>query len=113
YTYDEITALLYRALVPYAPVGTPLDIVDEKHLNEAGRWLPLKVGDKQFKAPKLPVSMSQSEDFVVRHQAACLGEHTEAILAEIGYTAAEIAALKADKVVLRSNKMLDIDSASD
>ncbi|MES2563451.1 MAG: CaiB/BaiF CoA-transferase family protein [Pseudomonadota bacterium] len=113
FTYDEITALLYRALVPYAPVGTPLDIIDEKHLNEAGRWLPLKVGDKLFKAPKLPVSMSQSEDFAVRHQAACLGEHTESILAEIGYSETEIAALKAEKVVLRSNKMLNIDSASD
>jgi crotonobetainyl-CoA:carnitine CoA-transferase CaiB-like acyl-CoA transferase len=113
YTYDEITALLYRALVPYAPVGTPLDIVDDRHLNEAERWLPLKFGDRKLKVPKLPVSMSQSEDFVVRHQAACLGEHTETILAEIGYTEAEIAALKAEKVVLRSNKMLDIDSATD
>ena len=111
YTYDEITEKLYKALVPYAPVGTPLDILDEKHLAEAARWLPLKIGDKTFKVPKLPVSMSETEDFGVREQPACLGEHTDAILAEIGYSADEIEALKAEKVVLRSGKMLNIDSA--
>jgi crotonobetainyl-CoA:carnitine CoA-transferase CaiB-like acyl-CoA transferase len=109
-TYDDITQRLYKALVPYAPVGTPLDLVGEKHLDEADRWLPLKVGDKVFKAPKLPVSMQETEDFDVRQQPACLGEHTDAILGELGYSADEIAALKADKVVLKSEKMLNIDA---
>ena len=111
YTYDEITERLYRALVPYAPVGTPLDIIDEKHLNEGQRWLPLKIGDRNFKVPKLPLSMGRTRDFEVREQAACLGEHTDSILAELGYTGTEIEALKADKVVRRSNRMLNIDSA--
>ena len=111
YTYDEITELLYKALVPYAPVGTPLDIIDEKHLNEGQRWLPLKIGDRNFKVPKLPLSMGRTRDFEVREQAACLGEHTDSILAELGYTGTEIEALKTDKVVRRSNRMLNIDSA--
>ena len=29
-TYDEIAERLYKALVPYAPVNTPLDLVDEQ-----------------------------------------------------------------------------------
>jgi len=110
YTYDEITERLYKALVPYAPVGTPLDLVNEKHLNEAKRWLPLKIGDANFKAPKLPLAMLRTRDFEVREQPACLGEHTDSILEDLGYTAAEIKALKEEKVVLRSNKMLNIDS---
>ena len=110
YTYDEITARLYKALVPYAPVGTPLDLVDEKHLNEAQRWLPLKIGDKDFKVPKLPLTMGRTREFEVREQPACLGEHTDSILEELGYTRAEIEALKSDNVVLRSNRMLNIDS---
>jgi crotonobetainyl-CoA:carnitine CoA-transferase CaiB-like acyl-CoA transferase len=108
-TYEDITARLYKALVPYAPVGTPLDLIDEKHLNEASRWLPLKIGDKDFKVPKLPISMGRTQEFEVRQQPACLGEHTDAILEELGYTRADVEALKAEKIVLRSKQMLNID----
>ena len=109
YTYDEITDKLYKALVPYAPVGTPLDLIDEKHLDRGQRWLPLKIGDKTLKVPKLPVSMKDTEDFGVREQPACLGEHTDTILMELGYTGAEIEALKADRVVLKTNQMLNTE----
>ncbi len=109
YTYDEITALLYKALVPYAPVGTPLYILQDKHMREGNRWLPLKVGDKEFKVPKLPISLSETPDFEVRAQAGSLGAQTDSILADIGYSAAEIDALKAQKVVLRSDRTLNTD----
>lgn len=108
-SYDDITARLYKALVPYAPVGTPLDIVKERHLDEGRYWLPLKVGDKTLKAAKLPLAMLESRDFEVREQPAFLGEHTDVILGELGYTSDEIAALKDGKVVRRSSKMLNID----
>jgi crotonobetainyl-CoA:carnitine CoA-transferase CaiB-like acyl-CoA transferase len=110
YTYDEITALLYKALVPYAPVGTPLDILDDRQMSEGKRWLPLKIGDKDLKVPKLPFSMGRTSEFEVRHQPACLGEHTDGILEELGYTAEDIARFKTEKTVLRSNRMLNIDS---
>lgn len=112
-SYDDITARLYKALVPYAPVGTPLELTNERHLNEAGRWLTLKVGDKQFKTPKLPIAMRGTRDFELAHQPACLGEHTDAILETLGYGANDIAALKAEGVVLRSNRMLNIDSGGE
>lgn len=108
-SYDDITARLYKALVPYAPVGTPLDIVNERHLEEGQYWLPLKVGDKTLKAAKLPLAMLESRDFEIREQPAYLGEHTDVILGELGYTNDEIAALKTSKVVRRSGKMLNID----
>ena len=49
--------------------------------------------------------------FTVREHPACLGGHTETILAELGYTAGEIGALKAEGTVLRSNRMLHTDRA--
>lgn len=106
YTYDEITAKLHQRLVPYAPVNTPKGLLDEKHLNEADRWMRLAVPGHDLKVPKLPIELRSTEDFGVRHQPAALGEHTDAILAELGYSAADIERLKADKVVLRSDRML-------
>ena len=108
-TYDDITERLYKALVPYAPVGTPLDILDDRQMNEGKRWLPLKIGDKEFKVPKLPISMAGTRDFEMREQAGTLGAHTDSILAELGYSAADIEALKAQKVVRRSDRMLNTD----
>jgi crotonobetainyl-CoA:carnitine CoA-transferase CaiB-like acyl-CoA transferase len=108
-TYDDITQRLYKALVPYAPVGKPLDVVEDRQMNEGERWLPLRIGDKAFKVPKLPLSLGGTRDFEVREQAGTLGAHTDAILAELGYSAADIDELKARKVVLRSDRMLNID----
>jgi crotonobetainyl-CoA:carnitine CoA-transferase CaiB-like acyl-CoA transferase len=108
-SYDEITARLYESLVPYAPVGTPLDLVNERHMNEGQHWLHLKVGDKSLKVPKLPFALGGTRDFEVRHQPANLGEDSESILSELGYSAAEIEALKGEKIIKRTNKMLNID----
>ena len=81
--YDEVAERLYKALVPFSPVNTPLDLINEKQMNEGNRWMNLKVGDKQFKLPKLPISMGQTADFAVREQPGNLGEHTDAILAAL------------------------------
>ena len=108
-TYDEIAERLYKALVPYAPVNTPLDLVEERHMNEGQRWMHVKVGDKNFKLPKLPFDMAGTADFEVREQPGCLGEHTDAILAGLGYSEREIQALKSERVVLRSDQMLNTE----
>ncbi len=109
FSYDEIAARLYKALVPYSPVNTPLDLIDEKHLNEGHRWLCLEVGGRKFKLPKLPIAMGRTADFAVREQPGCLGEHTDSILATLGYSAQEIETLKSEQVVLRSDQMLNIE----
>ena len=109
FTYDEIAARLYKVLVPYSPVNTPLDLIEEKHLNEAQRWMHLTVGDKRIKLPKLPIAMGRTAEFEVREQPGCLGEHTDSILATLGYSAQEIQALKSAQVVLRSDQMLNIE----
>ncbi len=113
YTYDEIAALLYKALVPYSPVNTPLDLINERQMDEGGHWMNLKVGDKKFKLPKLPITMGQTADFEVREQPGNLGEHTDAILASLGYSAGDIQKLKSEEIVLRSDKMLNTEVRGD
>jgi crotonobetainyl-CoA:carnitine CoA-transferase CaiB-like acyl-CoA transferase len=107
--YDDISQRLYKVLVPYAPVNTPLDLLDEKQMNEGKRWMHLKVGDKQFKLPKLPIDMARTADFETRESPGSLGKHTDSILATLGYSDQEIQVLKAEHVVLRSDRMLNTE----
>ena len=44
--YDDIAERLYKALVPFSPVNTPLDLVNEKHMNE-GRPLDASESRRQ------------------------------------------------------------------
>jgi crotonobetainyl-CoA:carnitine CoA-transferase CaiB-like acyl-CoA transferase len=59
---------------------------------------------------KIPIAMGRTSEFEVRDQPGCLGEHTDAILASLGYSEQEIAALKTQRVALRSDRMLNIES---
>lgn len=112
FTYDEIAGRLYRVLVPFSPVNTPLDLIDERHLNEGRGWMHVNVGDQHFKVPKLPLEMGTTTAFEVREQPGCLGEHTDSILAALGYSEQEIQALKSERVVLRSDRMLNTEAVS-
>jgi crotonobetainyl-CoA:carnitine CoA-transferase CaiB-like acyl-CoA transferase len=69
----------------------------------------LNVGDQQLKLPKLPIAMGRTAEFAVREQPGCLGEHTDSILATLGYSAQEIQKLKSEQIVLRSDRMLNIE----
>jgi len=91
-------------------VNTPLDLIDERQMNEGRRWMYLRVGEERFKLPKIPVAMRQTAEFEVREQPGCLGEHTDAILAALGYPADEIDRLKSERVVLRSDRMLNTET---
>ncbi len=111
YSYDEITERLYQALVPYAPVNTPMDLVEDRHMNEGGHWLELEVPGRTVKVPKLPFSMGETEDFSVRRHPGNLGADTDAILTGLGYSQADIEALKAARVALCSDRMLNVGEA--
>jgi crotonobetainyl-CoA:carnitine CoA-transferase CaiB-like acyl-CoA transferase len=90
-----------------------MGLLREKHLNEAERWLNVDVPGHKLKVSKLPVHMRNTEEFGVREQPGTIGNHTDLILAEAGYSAAEIAAFKAEKVVAATGNMLtDLPSDS-
>lgn len=111
YTFDEITALLDEAEIPYAQVNTPTDLVDDPHLNGRGQWMPLDVpGYQGLKVPSLPMTVGDAH-YQVRLQPPRLGEHTDDILTELGYSPVEVAELKSREVVLRSDRLLDTDGA--
>ncbi len=106
----EMMRRLREADVPYAPVNTPVDLVDEPHLNAGGHLLTVELSDgRTFKLPTLPVTFGDTP-YEVRLPPPALGEHTNAVLAELGYLPAEIDELQAAHAVLQSDRMLAIDS---
>jgi crotonobetainyl-CoA:carnitine CoA-transferase CaiB-like acyl-CoA transferase len=111
--YDDIAERLYKGLVPYAPVNSPKDLLEERQMNEGNRWMHVHAGNQDFKMPKLPIDLARTEEFAVREQPGNLGEHTDAILASLGYGEQEIQSLKSERIVLRSDQMLNIGDKSE
>ncbi len=86
--------------VPFGPVNTIDDIVADAHVAVRGMLAEPELGHGLGTARIVdtPIRMTAAQGGV-RRPAPGLGEHTDAILAEIGLTAAEIAELRLADVV--------------
>jgi len=94
-TTAEALAELEKARVPAGPVYTPQQALDDPHV--AARELFKKIEYPGLKKPApvsdTPVRLSESETGI-RHRAPVCGEHTEAIMGELGFGAEELEALR-------------------
>ena len=96
-TADELEARLDRANLATARVNTPADLWQHPQLQARGRW-------REVASPVGPVASllppgSNSAFDPRMDPIPALGEHTDGILAELGFDAARIAALRAAQVV--------------
>ncbi len=97
---DALLQLLEKAGVPATPVNTVDQVLNDPQTGTRSvirRMRHPKLGD--IPVVGMPVAFSRLTPDVRRH-APLRGEHTDEILAEHAYTAAEIAALRAKKVVV-------------
>jgi len=99
-TSDEIVAVLGKAMIPSAPVLSPQQALDHPQVQALGLLQPTDYPGLAMPAPvaAVPIWMSETQP-VERQRAPLLGEHTDEVLAEIGYDADQIAALRAQAVV--------------
>jgi formyl-CoA transferase len=90
---------LNKAGVPCGPIYKINEVFDDpqvKHLNVTRHVQHPVLGDVEVVGQAIELSRSK---WTVRTPTPEAGEHTEAVLAELGYAPADIAALRARKVV--------------
>ncbi|MDM0051048.1 CaiB/BaiF CoA-transferase family protein [Variovorax sp. J22R115] len=94
----ELSAVFEKNELPFAPITKPQDLFDDPHLNATGGLAPIRMNDgSESKVPLMPFTLG-GERPGIRLQPPLLGEHTDALLREVGYTDAQIAALKSHDV---------------
>ncbi len=99
----ELAGLFERAGLPFAPIRRPEDLFDDPHLQATGGLadVVLPDGDKAGQTVKttlFPITMD-GERLGVRLQPPRFGEHTDDLLASVGYARQEIAGLRERRAV--------------
>ena len=95
----ELLAKLEPLGLPFAPIARPQDLFDDPHLNAAGGLVEVTLAaGRSAKLPSLPLEMD-GDRFGVAIDVPEAGDHTEAVLAGSGFTAAEIEGLRAAGVL--------------
>jgi crotonobetainyl-CoA:carnitine CoA-transferase CaiB-like acyl-CoA transferase len=110
---DVLLQILREANIPYAPVNPPANLINEAHLNAGNHLVEVTLPDgRTFRQPRLPIELG-APPAEARLPPPALGEHTDTILAELGYTPAAIEQLHATGAAVSSTRMLQIDAPSD
>jgi crotonobetainyl-CoA:carnitine CoA-transferase CaiB-like acyl-CoA transferase len=103
---EEVARRCERASVSWAPVAKPQDLYADAHLLASGGLIDVFIshagGEQGPKVglPALPIEFGTPRQRPrLRRQSPRLGEHNDEVLAEAGYTPAEIAVLRKVGVV--------------
>ena len=92
----ELAQVFEAHALPFAPITRPQDLLDDPHLNATGGLAPITLPDgRKAKAVLLPLTLDGQRPGV-RMSPPQLGEHSAELLAELGYSPAEMAALTPD-----------------
>lgn len=80
----EWIALLSEADIPYAPVNSVEDLIEDPHLNATGFWHRVDhPTEGALRMTGIPIRYSRTPGSIRRH-APTLGEHTDEVLRQIG-----------------------------
>lgn len=97
YRKQELMAKLEKTGLPFAPIARPEQLFEDPHLMAGDGLLPVTITDGERKGektrlPALPLEMD-GHRFDVQRDLPRRGQHSREVLAEAGYTAAEIDAM--------------------
>ena len=95
----ELSSVFESHGLPFAPITRPQDLFDDPHLNGTGGLAPLTLPDgRETRVPLLPFTLG-GERPGLRLNPPRLGEHTDSLLREVGYSDQEIAVLRSARVI--------------
>ena len=99
----ELSALMERAGLPFAPIRRPEDLLEDPHLLATGGLAEVTLPDGEragqtVKTTLFPITMD-GERLPVRLQPPRFGAHTQELLVGLGYGAAEIEDFRSRAVV--------------
>ncbi|MDA9901924.1 CoA transferase [Gammaproteobacteria bacterium] len=99
-TSEEALAEMEEVRLPAGPVLSPQQVLDDPHIKAKNLFQATDFPGLNKPVPlmRTPVELSETPG-EIRHRAPKLGEHTDAILMEIGYNASEIAELRSKRIV--------------
>ncbi len=99
-TKAEVLAELESAKLPAAPLNSPQDVLDDPHVEAMGylKRVPFPGASRPVPLIETPFRLSATPGSI-RRRAPLLGEHTDEVLAEIGYSTADIANLRRDGII--------------
>ncbi len=97
-TKFEAMDLLNKYDIPCGPILSMKELADEPSLRKTGTVVEVDHPTRgKYLTVGNPIKMSDSPTDVTR--SPLLGEHTDEVLTELGYTSAQIEALRAEKVI--------------
>lgn len=99
YSLQEVLHKCDQAEITYAPIATTEDLFTDVHLNRSGALLDVQLTNgANARLPKTPIGYEDA-DITLRLQPPRVGEHTEAVLTNLGLSAAEINQLKEKNII--------------
>jgi crotonobetainyl-CoA:carnitine CoA-transferase CaiB-like acyl-CoA transferase len=97
---QELTTLFEKEGLPFALIIDPQYLFDDPHLQQTGGLAPMTLPDgRETVVPLLPLKLG-GERLGLRLDPPKLGEHSDALLQSLGYSTAEVAALRGAGVLL-------------
>ena len=97
-TKFEAMDILNQDDIPCGPILSMKEIAADEGLRATGTVVEVDHPKRgKYLSVGNPIKMSDSPTEVTR--SPLLGEHTDEVLSELGYAAADIAALRAEKVI--------------